>query len=66
MGKIERLEQQIRELSAQELAEVRRWFVEYDADAWDRQIEADTNAGKLDHLMEEALAEYKAGKTRPL
>jgi hypothetical protein len=66
MGKIERLEQQIRELSAQELAELRRWFVEYDADAWDRQIEADAKAGKLDHLMEEALAEYKAGKTRPL
>jgi hypothetical protein len=66
MGKIERLEQQIRELSAQELAELRRWFVEYDADAWDRQIEADANTGKLDHLMEEALAEYKAGKTRPL
>ncbi len=66
MGKIERLEQQIRELSAQELAELRRWFVEYDADAWDRQIEADAKAGKLDHLMEVALAEYKAGKTRPL
>ena len=66
MGKIEKLEQQIRELSAQELAELRRWFVEYDADAWDRQIEADANAGKLDHLIEESATEHKIGKTRPL
>ena len=34
-------------------------------DAWDRQIEADIKAGRLDRLAEEALAEHRAGKTRP-
>ena len=35
-------------------------------DAWDRQIEADAKAGKLDKLWEEALEEIKAGRTKPL
>jgi len=34
-------------------------------EAWDRQIKADVKAGKLDRLAEEALEEFRAGKTRP-
>jgi len=34
-------------------------------DAWDRQIEADIQAGKLDRLAEEALLAHRAGQTRP-
>jgi len=34
-------------------------------DAWDRQIDTDIKAGKLDRLAEEALAENRSGKTRP-
>jgi hypothetical protein len=33
---------------------------------WDEQIEADAKAGKLDRLLAEALADYKAGKAREL
>ena len=34
---------------------------------WDRQMEKDAQpGGVLDRLAEEALAEYRAGKTRPL
>ena len=33
---------------------------------WDRQIELDIGAGRLDELAAEAIAEYKAGQTRPL
>jgi hypothetical protein len=44
----------------------RDWFQSYLADEWDRQIEADAAAGKLDHLAREALAEHKAGRTKPL
>jgi hypothetical protein len=66
MSEIEKLEDQVKKLTAKELAEFRAWFAEFDAQAWDHQIEADANAGKLDHLIQEAAAEYKAGKTRPL
>lgn len=62
MGKIKRREQEIRALSADELSELRRWFIEYDAEAWDREIEADVKSGKLDRLAEEALRDHAEGR----
>jgi hypothetical protein len=35
-------------------------------DAWDRQIEADAKAGRLDPLWQQALKDIKAGRTKPL
>ena len=35
-------------------------------DAWDRQMEADAKAGRLDFLWDEAKREIAEGKTRPL
>ena len=64
MSDLEEIEQRIRKLSPDELSRFRAWFIEFDHLLWDRQIEADSNAGKLDMLASEALAEYKAGKAR--
>jgi hypothetical protein len=66
MGKIENLEKQIQELSDEELARLRQWFAEYNAEKWDRQIEADAAAGKLDRLAEKALRDHAEGRTKPL
>ena len=66
MSEVEQIESRIKNLSPEELATFRAWFAEFDAQAWDQQIEADSNAGKLDHLIEKSLAEHKAGKSRPL
>ena len=66
MGKVEKLETDVRELSSEELAIFRRWFAEYDAEAWDRQFEADVEAGKLDALAERALRDHEAGKSTKL
>ena len=55
MSRVEVLENQVKALSEQELIEFRRWFAEFDAQAWDRQFEADVKAGKLDALAEKAL-----------
>ena len=66
MSEIEKIESRIQSLSAEELAQFRAWFIEFDGRVWDEQIEADVKAGKLKHLAAEALAEYKAGKTRKL
>lgn len=41
MTKLEALEQEVRELSSEDLAAFRRWFAEFDAAQWDRQIESD-------------------------
>ncbi len=66
MGAIEKLELLVKSLSPKELAKFREWFAEFDAQIWDRQIEADTAAGKLDRLIEESMAEHRAKKSRPL
>jgi hypothetical protein len=66
MSELEEIEQRIRKLSPAELAKFRAWFAEFDHLLWDRQIEADAKAGKLDKVAAEALAEYKAGKTKEI
>jgi hypothetical protein len=66
MTKVEKIEQDIRKLNRKELLAFRRWFREYDSDEWDRQIEEDVRAGKLDKLAEEALAEHRAGKSKEI
>ena len=66
MDKVEELQKEIQKLNRSELAALRESFLEYDSDEWDRQIEEDARAGTLDKLVEEALAEHKAGKTREL
>jgi hypothetical protein len=66
MSELEQLEQRIRKLSPDELAKFRAWFIEFDHLMWDRQIEADSKTGKLDGLVAEALAEFKAGKAREI
>jgi len=66
MMNIEMIEREIERLDDQALARLREWFLEYDDARWDRQIEADSTAGRLDFLVQEALEEQRAGKTRPL
>jgi len=64
--KIDEIEQRIRRLSRSELTAFRDWFLSYDAEAWDRQIERDAAAGRLDELADEARAAHEAGRTKPL
>ena len=66
MGEIENIERQIEALSPAELAQFRAWFLEFDWAVWDRQLESDIQAGKLDRLAEKARSDHAAGKTTPL
>ncbi|MFW6028248.1 MAG: hypothetical protein ACOC9Q_01845 [bacterium] len=66
MSKLEQIEAQVSSLSAEELAQFRQWFADFDSDAWDRQIARDLAAGKLDELIAEAEEDLKAGRTRSL
>ena len=66
MSKIEQLEEQIQALSPEELAQFRAWFVEFDWQMWDRQLEDDVASGKLDALAEKALRDHADGKSTPL
>ena len=66
MEKVERIEREVEALSSEELAKVRQWFAAFDAEAWDRQLEADVKAGKFDALADRALRDHAAGKSTKL
>lgn len=66
MSKVEAIEQQIENLSSDELAAFRRWYVAFDAEAWDRQFQADVKAGKLDAMAEKALRDHTSGQSKLL
>lgn len=59
MSTVQEIERAIEKLSEKEVAEIRAWL-------WDRDIERDAAAGRLDKFAEEALREHRAGKTRKL
>ena len=66
MSELEQLEQEVLRLSPEDLARFRAWFIELEHHLWDKQVEADLAAGKLDRLIAEARAEFKAGKAREI
>ena len=60
------IEHAVAQLSPDELRAFRQWFSEHDAAEWDKQIEADVIAGRLDVLGEEALKEVREGRCTDL
>lgn len=57
MSRLEKIQQAILALHETEYKKLRQWFSELDWEKWDREIEADSDAGKLDFLIAEALEE---------
>ena len=66
MTRVEQLERQVLDLSETELAQFRRWFIEADFQIWNRRLERDAAAGKLDALAEKALRAHARGESTPL
>ncbi len=62
---VQELETAVKRLPSSELAQFSAWFEEFQAEAWDRQIEQDILAGRLDTLAEQANREFEAGPSRP-
>ena len=61
MSKIETIKREVQSLSPAELEAFRTWFIQFDADAWDRQIEEDIKDGKLDSQADAALKVFQSG-----
>lgn len=66
MSTVDEIEQAIRNLGPQDLAVLREWFAAFDAELWDRQLEQDVAAGRLDYLAEEAMRDLKEGRCTDL
>jgi hypothetical protein len=66
MSNLQKIEAAIRQLPADELATLRAWFAEFDAEQWDRQFEKDVMSGRLNHLAERARQHLKEGRCTDL
>jgi hypothetical protein len=66
MSAIQEIEQAVSQLKPKELARFRKWFDEFDAKAWDQQLEQDAHAGKLDQIAQQAVADFRAGQYKEL
>jgi len=63
---IQELETAVSQLSKTDLATFSKWFEEYTAAEWDRQIETDIHAGRFAAAGERAKADYEAGRCTKL
>ena len=63
---VEELEVVVSGLSPEELTRFSEWFDEFLSQQWDKQIEADILAGRLDAAGKRADEDFEAGRCTPL
>ena len=66
MSKVSEIKKAIESLPENDYTQLRLWFSEKDWEKWDKQIQADSEAGKLDFLIKEVLEEKAKGKLKDL
>lgn len=66
MSKLEEIQAAIQSLSEEEYSRLRQWFLERDWEHWDKEIEADSQSGRLDFLITEAMEEKSKGRLKEL
>ncbi len=66
LAQVEEIQVAIESLPYPEYVRLRQWFSERDWEKWDEQIKADSESGKLDFLIEEALDEKAQGMLKEL
>ena len=66
MSKVESIQAEIDSLSDTEYSRLRQWFSDKDWKKWDGQVEADSESGKLDFLVKEALDEKSKGTLKEI
>ncbi len=63
---VKEIETAIGELPPAKVAEFAEWFEEFHARLWDRQLEQDLKAGRLDSLHKEAKKDLESDLCEPL
>jgi len=66
MSTVQQIEQAVRGLAPEDLVAFRTWFADFDAESWDRQLQDDAAAGRLDRLAGEALRDLREGRCTDL
>jgi len=60
------VEKAVQEFSPEELGQFAVWFADFQDQMWERQIERDSEHGRLDHLVEKARRDFAAGLGKEL
>ena len=63
---VKEIEAAITKLPGKQVGELTAWLVEYHHQLWDKQIEDDLEAGRLDAVLDEVEKDYQAGQAKPL
>jgi hypothetical protein len=63
---IKEIESAIAQLPPSKVAELAKWFVEFQARVWDEQLEHDVKSGRLDALLKQAEQDFEQRKCDPL
>lgn len=66
MTRIAKIQEEILALSETDYLQLKQWFDELKWDKWDQQIEEDSNAGRLDFLIDEAREAKEKGTLKNL
>ena len=66
MTKVQEIQSAIESLSQEDYVRLRRWFLGREWKQWDKEIERDSESGKLDFLIKEAFEEKAKGSLREL
>ncbi|MEI8311212.1 MAG: hypothetical protein WCH98_10700 [Verrucomicrobiota bacterium] len=65
MSTVQEIERAIEQLPREEAFLLADWISSRISMEWDNEIEEDIKAGRLDHLAQEAVSEFRAGRTSP-
>ena len=63
---VKEIESAIAQLPPSELAELAKWFEEFQARAWDARLERDARAGRFDEMIQKAEQDFEQGRCEPL
>jgi len=66
MTTVDDIKEAVSKLPPGELARFRAWFEAFEETQFDQKIERDAEAGKLDALAEQAVADYRQGRAREI
>ncbi len=64
--RVQNAERLIEQFSAEELSNFASWFANFQDNRWEKQIERDSKAGKLDTLIDKAHRDFDAGHAKEL
>ena len=66
MSTLVEIEAAIEKLPRSDVRQLHEWIAERDQEHWDKQLQADVAAGKLDRFAQEAIADFQAGCCKDL